>query len=1754
MSSKDSTSLGRILPAILLIITLLAMPATTVSAQNNQLPFEVTVSLSHIYNAMKYEFLNNYSLRTAIQDENRSIIYMAGTGFAAALNPYEGSVSWTYSLTGTATAMSISGSPGRWMGIGTDAGELVAIDTFNVSNSKYFQGVRGSVTGLEVAGDANGYVLGGVDDQGFLYLYRIGSPYWFEMGPTPDPSVYRSLANYTVMSVNVLENRTSTLSYVKNSSLMLVYAAPQVGGTLMLPTIVGELYYLNGTDIIPASLDPKGIGGSENTNYTVNASYIILIHNNDTGGESYYSSIIELNGTAYPVSYRFHLLPGKYSVSVYLSYAYFNQTSNTTMYYNYSIDSIPLEVKPNNLHVLTSWSTPLNQTTMPPPSLENANSDPYLSIPKGSYYTQFILLNASNAPNIDPNRDLRFLWLPLPLYGGTTGTIDFPGDLRVLAFVSPPQAPPAWSNLSIMPWGPATSLLVIGGDDFVAFYYLNETGGNATFFYQWSFMDGTPYTADVSPDGRMIAVGTSGGLTYLFVWNDTEARYTAAWTYALGEPVDKVRFLHNGTYLLLGGDNGVLQLMNLSINPPVWQPLWRGGPGFNGIISGVSPLAGVLARDTMDYIVIVPAEGSYVTAMKELNPDNPRLYPLLVYSTNYYHYLNGTTTNELALGRNFTLYEDGSPVAFSTVTNITSNLTAALFYVPMGTYNVKTVYSGYGEAYTSVTVSGGGVTTVDLDLHLTEHLIQTIVPEPSDSTDGTRLVAGPLPEVQLSLNASASPQGLIPYDLNAETDAQGQALVWVWSNITYIITASKEYYLQPSPVTLPASPSSSNVTVEMLPVLTDVYLNIVDSDLYSIGQNYPVTGATVVISTNGRNMTLTTDQYGTVHVRLPGGSFTLSINAQYYYVDVERLDIPFSNTPSPVYETILLNPIYYTVSLQALYNPDTTEGFVSGGVPSVTVTAVHQGLTIPPITVVTGPDGNAYLSLRAGNYTLTLSSPYTETTTLPLQVTGDANIQVQLDAKQSSFTLRIIDINYNVPIPGVEVKLTYVGGNSKVFTLENGSLQVSIPYGDYTLEITHPRYIGIQTTLTVDRPSISTSTQLQPRYAYLTIEPQSAENVVNITSAYTVTFPRTPIQQFQVIITPWDDFLSYLGIGNYTLYTPDTQLGISLYVGIYNVTIIRDGFQPLTITLNLTGDLDLQPLLQSILYNVNLTFIDPTLNLPGGVIPISNQLPLSLTIISWNGIQLGVSARLTDQAVLTLPPGYYVLNASLEGYQPILIDLEVEEDTQYTALVDPITVAVTIDLTAVDSSTGEELGPINQGNLTLVYTPLPLTTNTTVEVNFGTVSTDLRPGVYTAIYSYMDLVLQAQFQVPEQVDTAEVRVEFTVPRMEFLFTVSDAESSLYDVNATVELHYLGPFGNVEDAVFSVSTRQGAVSLRLLPGVYELTAMAKYYVNTTLSPVYLLSPNTTVNIQMEPIKYYVTFDVRTPEGDPVARARLTLVNLDTGETVTTSVIDGTASITDGLRAGRYSASIMPEAYYLRESTITVTIPDNLTGASIIPVTLNYTMFNITIELRDSQTGNLIGLSYLVKYVREGNLECANCSGSFNVSGKGSIILPYGTYKLTFSPLTMDVYTFPDEVTIEADANKTVPVTADPKIYTVVVTVTNDLGEPLKGALVTIVDSNGIIRFGGLTTDDGTIEAQLTYGAYQVVVDANGYHQLQKTITVPDQTNVPLSLQPTLTTKLKRMTPIFVGMAGLIIFGIAFYRISRRIMGRMEEEYF
>jgi len=150
--------------------------------------------------------------------------------------------------------------------------------------------------------------------------------------------------------------------------------------------------------------------------------------------------------------------------------------------------------------------------------------------------------------------------------------------------------------------------------------------------------------------------------------------------------------------------------------------------------------------------------------------------------------------------------------------------------------------------------------------------------------------------------------------------------------------------------------------------------------------------------------------------------------------------------------------------------------------------------------------------------------------------------------------------------------------------------------------------------------------------------------------------------------------------------------------------------------------------------------------------------------------------------------------------------------------------------------------------------------------------------------------------------------------------------------------------------------------------------------------------------------------------------------------------------------------------------------------------------------------------------------------------------------------MDVYRFPDEYSFEADANKTVTITADPRVYTITVTVTNDLGEPISGALVTIVDSNGIIRFGGLTTNDGTAETQLTYGVYQVVVDAKGYHQTQQTINVPDQTTVPMSIQPTLSTKLKRMTPIFIGVAGLVIFAVVFYRVSRKIMGRMEEEYF
>ncbi len=126
----------------------------------------------------------------------------------------------------------------------------------------------------------------------------------------------------------------------------------------------------------------------------------------------------------------------------------------------------------------------------------------------------------------------------------------------------------------------------------------------------------------------------------------------------------------------------------------------------------------------------------------------------------------------------------------------------------------------------------------------------------------------------------------------------------------------------------------------------------------------------------------------------------------------------------------------------------------------------------------------------------------------------------------------------------------------------------------------------------------------------------------------------------------------------------------------------------------------------------------------------------------------------------------------------------------------------------------------------------------------------------------------------------------------------------------------------------------------------------------------------------------------------------------------------------------------------------------------------------------------------------------------------------------------------------------------KYYTLSMIVVNDEAKPLSRALVQIYDKKGVLVFSGMTGPDGKVTARLLEGSYTVKANANGYLSSELPVSIPGASQVSLTLQPTTSTKVKRMLPYILILIGIIAIVGVFYAVRARIAKWIsrEEEYF
>ena len=123
----------------------------------------------------------------------------------------------------------------------------------------------------------------------------------------------------------------------------------------------------------------------------------------------------------------------------------------------------------------------------------------------------------------------------------------------------------------------------------------------------------------------------------------------------------------------------------------------------------------------------------------------------------------------------------------------------------------------------------------------------------------------------------------------------------------------------------------------------------------------------------------------------------------------------------------------------------------------------------------------------------------------------------------------------------------------------------------------------------------------------------------------------------------------------------------------------------------------------------------------------------------------------------------------------------------------------------------------------------------------------------------------------------------------------------------------------------------------------------------------------------------------------------------------------------------------------------------------------------------------------------------------------------------------------------------------RLYDVRVQVVDDRGEPIGLARVEVYYANNNTLVASLFTDDqGVAMFRLREGTYLVRASAEGYMEKQAVLSVPQTTNTIISLDPTTATKVKRMIPFILAIAGVLVLVGVIYAMRERIARRLAEE--
>ncbi|HID41678.1 MAG TPA: hypothetical protein EYP33_05950 [Pyrodictium sp.] len=186
--------LSRQFAALVLLATILVvLPGSGAAAQHWFEPIPLQPQLTRIYGMLGYVMPGEEGITAAAYVNGKGTLVVAGQGYVAGVDLESMSIVWRQSLIGTATTSSVYSPTADWVVVGSDSGEIVAINLDDPAvRADFYTAGREAVVSVYSMEFDGGLSIVAQDSLGALYLYALGEPGWLEFATEASNGAYKS--------------------------------------------------------------------------------------------------------------------------------------------------------------------------------------------------------------------------------------------------------------------------------------------------------------------------------------------------------------------------------------------------------------------------------------------------------------------------------------------------------------------------------------------------------------------------------------------------------------------------------------------------------------------------------------------------------------------------------------------------------------------------------------------------------------------------------------------------------------------------------------------------------------------------------------------------------------------------------------------------------------------------------------------------------------------------------------------------------------------------------------------------------------------------------------------------------------------------------------------------------------------------------------------------------------------------------------------------------------------------------------------------------------------------------------------------------------------------------------------------------------------------------------------------------------------------------------------------------------------------